>query len=74
MAASKKGKGYWFGSTWIVSLIISIIPIVNWWAGVIHRVVKKNYLGAIVYVFFGAILGFVDFVTVLLENKIVFLA
>lgn len=72
--AKRKGKGYWFGTDWIVSLILSIIPGLNWWLGVIHRVVKKNYLGAIVYVFFGWFLGFVDFITILLGNEISVLA
>lgn len=71
---ARKGKGYWFGTDWIVSIILSVIPGLNWWLGVIHRIIKKNFLGAIVYVFFGWILGFLDFVTILLGNEITFLA
>lgn len=69
-----KGKGYWFGTDWVVSIILSVIPVVNWWLGVIHRFMKKNYLGVIVYIFFGWILGFIDFITIILDNKITFLA
>lgn len=72
--AKRKGKGYWFGTDWVVSLIISIIPGLNWWMGVVHRFMKKNYLGMVVYIFFGAVLGFLDFVTILLGNEITFLA
>ncbi len=72
--ASRSGKGYWFGSPWILSLIIAIIPVLNWWMGVIHRLVKGNYLGALLFVFFGWFLGFVDFVTVLLGNEVSVLA
>ncbi|HLT00382.1 MAG TPA: hypothetical protein VK005_02720 [Acholeplasma sp.] len=74
MASRSGGKGYWFGTEWIVSVILSIIPGVNWVLGFAHRLVKRNILGAIVYLFFGGILGFVDFVTLLLDNKIVLLA
>ncbi|MDR2821984.1 MAG: hypothetical protein LBV58_00320 [Acholeplasmatales bacterium] len=72
---SKRGKGgYWFGSPWIISVIVSIIPGVNWVAGIIHRLVKGNILGVVVYIFLGWFLGFVDFVTILISNKIVLLA
>jgi hypothetical protein len=71
---SGKGKGYWFGTAWIVSIILSIIPGVNWWLGVIHRLVKGQILGAIIYIIFGWVLGFIDFITILLSNKISFLA
>ncbi len=71
-----KGKGgtYWFGPSWIVAIILAIIPIVNWFLGFFHRLVRRNILGAVVYLFFGGILGFVDLVTIIVFNKIIFLA
>lgn len=72
--ASRSGRGYWFGTPWIVSIILSIIPGLNWFLGVVHRLVKGNILGVIVYLFFGGILGFLDFITILLGNEISFLA
>jgi hypothetical protein len=71
---AKKTGGYWFGSSWIVSLILAIIPGVNWFLGVAHRIVKGNILGAVVYILLGSILGFVDFITILVANEIVLLA
>jgi hypothetical protein len=68
------GGGYWFTRSWLLSVIISVIPGVNWWAGFLHRLVKRNILGAIVFFFFGAILGFVDFFTLLFANRIILLA
>ncbi len=72
--AKRKGGTYWFGPSWIVAVVLSVIPGVNWVLGFVHRLVRGNLLGAIVYLFFGAFLGFVDFVTILLFNKIMFLA
>lgn len=72
--AKRKTATYWFGPSWIVAVILSIIPVVNWVLGFVHRLVRGNLLGAVVYLFFGVILGFIDFLTILLLRKIVFLA
>ena len=71
-----KGKGgtYWFGPSWIIAIILAIIPVVNWVLGFVHRLVRRNLLGAVVYFFFGWILGFVDLVTIIVFNKIMILA
>lgn len=73
MAKAKVGA-YWFKPPWIVAVILAVIPVANWWLGFIHRLVRRNLLGAVVFFFFGAILGFIDFVTILLWNKVSFLA
>lgn len=72
--AKRKGGTYWFGPSWIVAIILAIIPIVNWVLGVVHRLVRGNLLGAVVYFFFGGILGYVDLFTIIVFNKIILLA
>jgi hypothetical protein len=72
--AKKSKKVYWFTTSWLGSLILSVIPGINWWLGVIHRLVKGNILGAILFIPFGAVLGFIDFVTILFTKSIFFLA
>lgn len=72
--AKGKTNTYWFGPSWIVAIILAIIPIVNWVLGFVHRLVRGNLLGAVVYLFFGGILGFVDLITIILFKKIIFLA
>lgn len=72
--AKGKTNTYWFGPSWIVAIILAIIPGVNWVLGFVHRLVRGNLLGAVVYLFFGGILGFVDLITIILFKKIIFLA
>lgn len=69
MARNQMGA-YWFGPPWIVAVILAAIPFSNWWLGFFHRLIKKDYIGAVLFFFFGAVLGFVDFFTILLSNKI----
>ena len=72
--ARGKSNTYWFKPSWIVAVILSVIPVVNWVLGVVHRLVRGNLLGVVLYVLFGAVLGFVDFITILVFRSIIFFA
>ncbi|MCD8040142.1 MAG: hypothetical protein LUF82_01350 [Clostridia bacterium] len=46
-------KGDYFGLSWIVSLILAIIPVTSWICGIVTKVQEKHYISAIVRIFFG---------------------
>ena len=74
MASRSGGKGYWFGSDWIVTLILAIIPVTNIVLGAITRLVRGNILGFILNIILTPVFYVVDLVTVILDNRISFLA
>lgn len=46
-------KGDYFGLTYIVSLILAIIPITSWLCGIITRIQDGKIVAAIIRIFFG---------------------
>ncbi len=46
-------KGDYFGLSYIVSLILAIIPITSWLCGIITRIQDGKIVAAIIRIFFG---------------------
>ena len=72
--AKKKSGAYGLGLGRIVDIILAIIPITSIILGIITRVSRKNYIGAILNFFLAPLFWIVDIVTVVLNDKISFLA
>ena len=70
--AKKKAGGYGFG--WIVNVILAIIPITNIIFGIVTRVSRGKIIGAVLNFFLAPLFWLVDLVTILLDNKVSFLA
>jgi len=64
---AKKSKDY-FGLSWIVSLILAIIPPTNILLGVCTRLVRKNYLMALLNLLLCFIFYFVDLFSMLVNK------
>ena len=70
MAKKKTNKDY-FGLSWIVSLILVIIPITSLVCGIISRVQDKHYVAAIIRFFVGwNIIWICDIVSFVLNGRI----
>ena len=70
MASSKR----YFGFDWIVCLILAIIPITSVVCGIVTRVQRGAWLGAILNFFLCPIFWIVDLVTMIVKKDITFLA
>lgn len=70
MASSKR----YFGLDWIVCLILAIIPITSVVCGIVTRVQRGAWLGAILNFFLCPIFWIVDLVTMIVKKDITFLA
>ena len=70
MASSKR----YFGLDWIVCLILAIIPITSVVCGIVTRVQRGAWLGAILNFFLCPIFWVVDLVTMIVKKDITFLA
>ena len=70
---AKGGKGY-FGLNWVVSIILAIIPITNLIFGIIIRAKNGNILGLVLNIILCPIFYIVDLVTIIVSNKLLFLA
>lgn len=46
-------KGDYFGLSYIVSLILAIIPVTSWFCGIITRFQDGKIVAAIIRIFFG---------------------
>ena len=73
MASRKSTKAY-FGLSWIVSLILAIIPFTSWILGVVTRFSRGNILGGILNIPFGFIFWVIDLVTMILYKDVTILA
>ncbi len=70
----------WFNKqSRLVQILLLLIPFVNWITeifvratGVVQKPTLGNILGFILVIFFGAIIGWVDLVWVLLTNHLIF--
>lgn len=70
MAKNVGGKDY-FGFTWIVSLILAIIPFTSWLFGFITRFKDHCYVAAILRIFFGwNIIWLLDLIFMILTHHI----
>ncbi len=70
---AKKQKAY-FGLSWIVSVILAIIPFTNVIFGIITRVLRKNYLGAILNLIIAPLFYIIDLITVIIKKDVTVLA
>lgn len=70
MASSKR----YFGFDWIVCLILAIIPITSVVCGIVTRVQRGAWLGAILNFFLCPIFWVIDLVTMIVKKDITFLA
>ena len=70
---AKREKAY-FGLSWVVSLILAIIPITAWILGIFVRLDRKNYVMAILNIPFGFIFWLIDLVSIILKKDLVVLA
>lgn len=68
MASSKKD---YFGLSWIVSVILAIIPITSWLCGIITRLSEGKIVAAIIRIFFGFnIIWLLDLIFMILNKSI----
>lgn len=68
MAASKKD---YFGLSWIVSLILAIIPVTSWLCGAITRLQEGKIVAFVIRLIFGfTIVWVLDLIFMILQHKI----
>ena len=64
-------KSDYFGLSYVVSLILAIIPVTAWFCGIVTRVQEGKYVAGIVRFFFGFwIIWVLDLVFMIKEKKI----
>lgn len=68
-----KQKAY-FGLSWIVSVILALIPVTNIICGVLTRFQRKEYLGIVLNILLAPLFYIVDIITIILKKDLVFLA
>lgn len=73
MAKSKSSTKRYFGLSWIVCLILAILP-TNIICGVITRILRGNILGAILNIILCPIFYLVDLITMIIKKDITVLA
>ena len=65
------GKSEYFGLSWLVSLILAIIPITAWVCGVVTRIQEGKIVAGIIRIFLGGwILWVADLICMILNKKI----
>lgn len=69
----KKTNNAYFKQSYIVSIILAIIPITNVILGILHRIEKGHLLLAILNFFFSPVFWIVDLVSVVLNNDLKYL-
>lgn len=68
MASAKKD---YFGLTWIVSLILAIIPFTSWICGAITRLTEGKIVAFLIRLIFGfTIVWILDLIFMILQHKI----
>ena len=67
--AKKTSKDY-FGLSWIVSLILAIIPFTAWLCGVVTRLQEGKIIAGIIRIFGGLIIWVLDLISMILNHKI----
>lgn len=70
MASSKR----YFGLSWIVCVILAIIPLTSVICGVVTRVQRGNILGAILNFIICPLFWLIDLITMLVKKDITVLA
>jgi len=67
--AKRKNKDY-FGLSWIVSLILSIIPVTAWVCGVVTRFTEGKIVAGIIRIFGGWLIWVLDLICMIFSHKI----
>lgn len=69
--AKKKSSGDYFGLSWLVSLILAIIPVTSWVCGFITRFKEGKLVAGIIRLVFGwNIIWILDIIFMLMNHKI----
>lgn len=63
-------KSDYFGLSWIVSLILAIIPFTSWVCGVVTRFTEGKIIAGIIRLFLGWIIWLLDLVCMVTQHKI----
>ena len=63
-------KNDYFGLSWIVSLILAIIPFTSWICGIITRFSEGKIVAGIIRIFLGWLTWIVDLVMMILNKSI----
>lgn len=64
-------KSDYFGLSWIVSLILAIIPVTSWVCGVVTRIKEGKYVAGIIRLLLGFnIIWILDLVFMILKKQI----
>ncbi len=66
-----KGKGDYFGLSWIISLVLAIIPFTSWICGALTRLSEGKIVAALIRLIFGfTIVWIIDLICMLTSHKI----
>ncbi len=63
-------KNDYFGLSWIVSLILAIIPFTSWICGIITRFSEGKIVAGIIRIFLGWLTWIVDLIMMILNKSI----
>ena len=72
--AKRKSKGLSYGFDRIINIILAIFPLTNIILGVVKRAVNGQLVGAILNVILAPLFYIIDLITVILYDKLIFLA
>ena len=70
MAKKRTKKSDYFGLSYIVSLILAIIPFTAWLLGIVTRFKEGKYIAGIIRIFGGWLIWLLDLVFMLKEKHI----
>lgn len=63
-------KNDYFGLSWIVSLILAIIPFTSWILGIITRISEGKIVAGIIRIFLGWLTWIVDLIMMIVNKSI----
>ncbi|MDD3947336.1 MAG: hypothetical protein PHI19_05815 [Clostridia bacterium] len=69
-----KNKRAYFGLEYIISLILAIIPFTNVLLGIITRILRGKYLGALLNLIIAPLFYIIDLVTIIIKKDVTVLA
>ena len=70
-ARRTKSKGDYFGISWIVSLILAIIPVTAWVCGFLTRFKEGAFLAGVIRLFLGFnIIWILDLILMIFKGRI----
>ena len=69
---AKSSRAY-FGLSWIISLILAILP-TNVFCGIVTRILRGNWLGVLLNIIIAPIFYVIDLVTIIINKDLTILA